>query len=155
MLLRQDEKCTKIGDVSEIITATEPQKQWIIDNTNWLVGYCRQFDPNQAEDVAQLTAIRFLTHAHAIQVNESNEARAWLAITARREFLQSLRAERKIIPMGTLDDIATINHRQPCQLDDPWESLQEMVETRQSIEDVLNMVQFLPENQGALLHGQG
>jgi DNA-directed RNA polymerase specialized sigma24 family protein len=62
----------------------------------WLQSVARGYglSPHSAEDVAQATLLALVRHVHTIRTPEA--ALAWLAVTARREALAVIRADRSI-----------------------------------------------------------
>jgi RNA polymerase sigma factor (sigma-70 family) len=73
--------------------------------TGLLRSVCRRhrLSPDQSADVAQMTWLRLLTHAH--QIRDPRGLSGWLATTATRECLSLIRLERREIPVERVDAV--------------------------------------------------
>jgi RNA polymerase sigma factor (sigma-70 family) len=67
----------------------------------WAVARAHRLDPADAEDVYQTTWLRLTEHIGRIK--DPDRLGGWLATTARREALRTLRARRRVLPVDDLD----------------------------------------------------
>ena len=98
--------CTAVSDVEQLVrdAAAGDQAAWnrLVERFNglvWAVVRAHRLAGADASDVVQTTWLRLVEHLDRLQ--DPERVGAWLATTARRECLRTLRVSARILPTET------------------------------------------------------
>src|SRR4051812_7204185 len=101
-----------MSEVAELVRAAAEgdQAAWnrLVDRYNglvWSVARSFRLSPADASDVVQTSWLRLVEHLGRLQ--EPERVGSWLATTARRECLRTLRQSARQLPTEELPDIGT------------------------------------------------